>query len=82
LELIKKLFFQLRSDIGGFGASFSSDISWNIAAYLGHELPWYRITPYIGYRGLYDDFDDGSGNDRFEWKTWTYGPQIGIGFRF
>jgi hypothetical protein len=82
LELIKKLQFVLRSDIGGFGASFSSDISWNIAAYLAYELPWYRITPIIGYRALYDDYEDGSGNNRFEWKTWTYGPQIGIGFIF
>ncbi|MCI0454252.1 MAG: hypothetical protein L0Y68_04555 [Candidatus Dadabacteria bacterium] len=82
LELIKKLQFHLRSDIGGFGASFSSDISWNIAAYLGYELPWYRITPIIGYRALYVDYENGSGNDRFEYKTWTYGPQIGIAFIF
>jgi hypothetical protein len=82
LELIKKLQFVLRSDIGGFGASFSSNISWNIAAYLGYELPWYRITPIIGYRALYVDYENGSGNDRFEYKTWTYGPQIGIGFSF
>jgi hypothetical protein len=82
LELIKKLQLVLRSDIGGFGASFSSKISWNIAAYLTYELPWYRITPVIGYRALYDDYENGSGNNRFEWKTWTYGPQIGIGFSF
>ncbi len=82
LELIKKLQFHLRGDIGGFGASFSSNISWNIAAYLGYELPWFRITPIIGYRALYVDYENGSGNDRFEYKTWTYGPQIGIGFIF
>ena len=47
---INKFFIALRTDIGGFGLGFSSDISWNIAGYIGYELPWYHITPIIGYR--------------------------------
>ena len=79
---INKFFFQLRSDIGGFGLGFSSDISWNIAGYIGYELPWYRITPIIGYRALYDNYKDGSGDNRFVWDAWIYGPQIGVAFQF
>jgi len=79
---INKFFVQLRSDIGGFGLGFSSDISWNIAGYIGYELPWYQITPTIGYRALYDKYEDGSGNNRFVWDAWLYGPQVGIAFKF
>lgn len=79
---INKFFIQVRSDVGGFGLGFSSDISWNIAGYIGYELPWYKITPIIGYRALYDKYSNGSGNNRFLWDAWMYGPQIGIGFQF
>jgi len=79
---INKFFVQLRSDIGGFGLGFSSDFAWNIAGYLGYELPWYRITPLIGYRALYDKYEDGSGDNRFVWDAWISGPQIGVGFQF
>lgn len=79
---INKFFVALRTDIGGFGLGFSSDISWNIAGYIGYELPWYHITPIIGYRALYDKYSDGSGNNRFLWDAWMLGPQLGIAFQF
>lgn len=79
---INKFFLSLRSDVGGFNLGFSSDISWNIAGYLGYELPWYKITPIIGYRALYDKYDDGSGDDRFLWDAWMYGPALGVAFQF
>jgi hypothetical protein len=78
---INKFFIQLRSDIGGFGLGFSSDISWNIAGYIGYELP-HGITPIIGYRALYDKYSNGSGDNRFLWDAWMYGPQLGVGFQF
>jgi len=79
---INKFFIQVRSDIGGFGLGFSSDFAWNIAGYIGYELPWYRITPIIGYRALYDKYKNGSGDNRFVWDAWISGPQIGVGFQF
>lgn len=79
---INKFFIALRTDIGGFDLGFSSDISWNIAGYFGYELPWYHITPIIGYRALYDKYDNGSGNNRFLWDAWMYGPQLGVAFQF
>ena len=79
---IDKFFVAIRSDVGGFGLGFSSDISWNIAGYFGYELPWYNITTIIGYRALYDKYDSGSGDNRFLWDAWMYGPQLGIAFQF
>ena len=79
---INKFFVQVRSDIGGFGLGFSSDFAWNIAGYVGYELPWYHITPIIGYRALYDKYKNGSGDNRFVWDAWISGPQIGIGIKF
>lgn len=79
---INKFFVVLRTDIGGFGLGFSSDISWNIAGNIGYELPWYHITPIIGYRALYDRYDSGSGDNRFLWDAWMYGPQLGVAFQF
>jgi hypothetical protein len=78
---INKFFVALRTDIGGFGLGFSSDISWNIAGYIGYELP-HGITPIIGYRALYDKYSNGSGNNRFLWDAWMYGPQLGVSFQF
>ncbi len=82
LNFYKKLTFEVRSDIGGFGLGSSSKISWNIVSAIGYELPWYRITPLIGYRALYDDYSSGSGSNRFESKFWLHGPVLGIAFRF
>lgn len=79
---INKFFVQIRTDTGGFGLGFSSDISWNIAGYIGYELPWYHITPIVGYRALYDKYSSGSGNNRFLWDAWIYGPQLGLGISF
>lgn len=64
------------------GLGFSSDFSWNIVSVIAYELPWYRITPIIGYRALYDDYSDGSGNDRFAYNAWLHGPVLGVAFRF
>ena len=82
LTFYKKLIFEVRGDVGGFGLDFSSDISWNIVALIAYELPWYRITPVIGYRALYNDYSDGSGDNRFAYKAWLYGPVVGVAFRF
>lgn len=82
LNFYKKLTFEVRTDVGGFGLGFSSNISWNIVSVIAYELPWYRITPLIGYRALYDDYSDGSGNNRFAYNAWMYGPVLGVAFRF
>ncbi len=82
LNPTENLVLVLRSDIGGFGFGFSSDITWNLVGWVGYELPWWGMTPIIGYRALYIDYDDGSGDERFVYDTWAYGPLLGLAFRF
>lgn len=82
LEFYKKLFLELTTDIGGFDISFSSKFSWNVLAVVGYELSWHRITPLIGFRALYDNYANGSGNTRFDSKMWMYGPALGVAFKF
>jgi len=81
-NLTENLLFTTKTDIGGFGLGFSSDISWNFVTNIGYELPWWGVTPYLGYRVLYIDYEDGSGDNRFVYDVWQTGPQIGIGFQF
>lgn len=81
-NLTENLLFSTRTDIGGFGLGFSSDISWNFVTNIGYELPWWGVTPYVGYRLLYIDYEDGSGDNRFVYDVWQTGPQIGLGIQF
>ena len=81
-DLTENLLFTAKTDIGGFGLGFSSDISWNFVTNIGYQLPWWGVTPYVGYRVLYIDYKDGSGDNRFEYDVWQTGPQVGIGVRF
>jgi hypothetical protein len=78
----ENLLLSVKSDIGGFGLGFSSNIDWNFAANVGYQLPWWGVTPYLGYRVLYLDYEDGSGSDKFVYKVWNTGPQIGVGVKF
>ncbi|GJM15788.1 MAG: hypothetical protein DHS20C13_11150 [Thermodesulfobacteriota bacterium] len=81
-DFTENVLLSIKSDIGGFGLGFSSDIDWNFVANVGYQLPWWGVTPYIGYRVLYIDYADGSGDNRFVYKMWQTGPQIGLGVRF
>jgi hypothetical protein len=74
---------QLEADIGGFG--LGSRISWQaLAAYsytFGHtgSVAWAGV---IGYRALYVDYVQGSGNTLFETNLLQHGPLLGISARF
>ncbi len=81
-DFTESLLLSVKTDIGGFGLGFSSDIDWNFTANLGYTLPWWGVTPYIGYRVLYVDYKNGSGDNRFVYDIWHTGPQIGVGIRF
>ncbi len=81
-DFTENLLLTVKTDIGGFGLGFSSDVDWNFVANVGYQLPWWGITPYLGYRVLYLDYKDGSGNNRFIYKMWNTGPQVGFGVRF
>ena len=71
--------FNLRGDIGGFGAG--SDLTWQAFPYLDWRLSK-SASVQAGYRLLYNDYETGSGLNRFKYDILTHGPQVGFTFRF
>jgi hypothetical protein len=68
-----------RTDFGGFDFNFSSDFSWNGVGFVGFDATdWLEIL--LGFRALYTDYSDGSGDNRFVFDSWLYGPVIGLNF--
>jgi len=67
--------------VGGFGLGFSSDFTWSGLGGFGYALTDH-IEALIGFRGLYVNYDDGSGADRFELDLWMYNPFIAFNFMF
>lgn len=69
----------LTGNVGGFGVG--SEIAGYGAgtfAYRSGE----RTSVVLSYRGLYQDYREGSGSDRFRWDVWTHGPAIGVLIEF
>ena len=79
LPLGKQFSFNLRGDIGGFGAG--SDFTWQAFPYFGWQFTkWGSLE--AGYRWVYMDYETGSGASRFKYDMLIQGPQIGLTFHF
>jgi hypothetical protein len=74
-----RLHFTLEGDIGGFGAG--SDFAWQLFPVVGVNVSK-RATLAIGYRVLSEDYETGSGNQRFKYDVITQGIVLGMTFRF
>jgi hypothetical protein len=72
-----KWMFSARGDIGGFGVG--SDFTWNVVA-LVHFQPWKNVGFVAGYRVLDQDYEDGTGLNRFKWDMRMSGPGLGLNF--
>jgi hypothetical protein len=72
----------LRGDFGGFGAG--SDITWNLAGMFGYDFHIGSLSSrvFLGARALYQDFEDGSGSQKFAWDVTQFGPLLGLALRF
>lgn len=79
LPLGKGFSFNVRGDVGGFGAG--SDLAWQAYPHFSWRFAkWGSFE--AGYRWLYMDYETGSGRDRFNYDVLNQGPQLGIAFRF
>jgi len=76
-NLTKAFYLTGKVDVGGFGVA--SDITSQASAGLGCQITR-NIYSELGFRYLYDNYEDDS--NRFVWKTWTWGPQITAGIVF
>jgi hypothetical protein len=72
----------MSGDVGGFGVG--SDFSWNLLGLVGYRFHLFGLDSSFlaGYRALSQDFDDGSGANRFEWDVTVHGPIMGLAMRF
>jgi hypothetical protein len=80
-DLSRKISLALRGDIGGFGIGGASDFVWGASVQLGYDVSK-KSTLWFGYRVLDFDYDDGTGEDLFEWNMATSGFQVGLAYRF
>jgi len=65
----------LEGDIGGFGVG--SDFTWNAVGMIYYQ-PWKHVGFLGGYRALYQDYEDGSGSEKFAFDATMHGPLLGL----
>ena len=72
-----------RGDVGGFNVG--SRFSWQAIGGYSFDFAEKNGITYsgiIGYRALYVDYTQGTGQSRYAYKMLQAGPVIGIGFQF
>ena len=82
-DLSEKWAVSLDGSIGGFGVG--SNFAWDAAGLIGYRFGLFgkdNATFFGGYRARYQDYTDGSGDDKFEWDVTLHGPILGLGIGF
>lgn len=70
-------------DVGGFGVG--SDFAWQAAGLVGYRFGLFGdndANVMLGYRALYQDYETGSGTDKFKWDVTLYGPVLALSVQF
>jgi len=82
LNLTERLQFIVGGDVGGFGAG--SEMTWSAIGLIGYSYKLFGLdaTTAAGYKALYQDYKDGSGNHEFQWDMTLHGPIVGTIIRF
>lgn len=72
----------LRGDIGGFGVG--SDFTWQLEGLYNYDtrLLGHDVTAQLGYRALYADYEEGSGDNTVGYDWLWHGPVVGLKFTF
>ncbi|MGD8962308.1 MAG: hypothetical protein PVH43_07320, partial [Desulfobacterales bacterium] len=74
----------LLGNVGGFGVG--SDFTWETLGGIGYRFRLFskenNARAVGGYRAVYQDYTDGSGNDKFEWDVTLHGPILGLVIEF
>jgi hypothetical protein len=76
------VFLLFAGDVGGFGVG--SDFAWSVTGLFGYKwqsgtIEWAILA---GYKALGQDYETGSGPQRFRWDTVMHGPVLGFTVRF
>jgi hypothetical protein len=78
-SMAEKWELTLRGDIGGFG--IGSDFTANAAGLIDYQ-PWKHVSLFVGYRALYQDYEDGSGAEKFAFDATMQGPGVGLNIKW
>ena len=72
----------LQGDVGGFGVG--SDFTWQALAAYNFEWNFagYKLNPYLGYRAISVDYEEGSGRRRIGLDFVQHGPVAGLTFKW
>ncbi|MEX1348142.1 MAG: hypothetical protein AB1Z31_10455 [Desulfobacterales bacterium] len=79
-DLSERWTLALNGNVGGFG--IGSDFAWGAMGTIGYRFRLFseknnaRVAG--GYRAIYQDYKDGSGDDKFEWDVTFHGPILGL----
>jgi hypothetical protein len=84
VRLIDALSFQVRADVGGFGAG--SDLAWSLLGAFRYDTPWKLghadVGLTAGYK-VYDvDYSAGAGGEERDFHLQMRGPVLGVAFTF
>jgi hypothetical protein len=75
----EKWLLGFRTDFGGF--TVNSQFTFNVNAEVAYKInSWLTVNG--GYRALYTDYTNGSGNDKYALNMWIHGPWMGMGAEF
>jgi hypothetical protein len=79
-ELSQPFHLELSGDFGGFGVSHTSD-TWS-ASLIAKYFFCHYFALAAGFRALGIDYSKGTGTNRFVMNTTSWGPLVGLVFRF
>jgi hypothetical protein len=82
-DLTERWAVSLDGSIGGFGVG--SDFAWDAAGLIGYRFGLFgedNAALFGGYRARYQDYTDGSGDDKFKWDVTLHGPILGLAITF
>ncbi len=66
------------------GSASAQTLTWNVTGLLLYDFDLFGKDASVvaGYRVLVQDFEDGSGANRFAYDVTTHGPILGMVIRF
>ncbi|MEE9612677.1 MAG: hypothetical protein V3W19_15605 [Desulfatiglandales bacterium] len=78
-QISEKWHLSLRGDIGGFGIGDASDFTWNAVGLINWQ-PWKHVGFLGGYRAMNQDYETGSGLNKFAYDVLMQGPVLAVKF--
>jgi hypothetical protein len=83
-DLSERWSLALQGNFSGFGVG--SDFTWGAMGTIGYNFRLFseinNARAAAGYRAIYQNYTDGSGDDKFKWDVTYHGPILGLVINF